>query len=138
MEVFCLEEFKREFYKLKKNNSYNDIEAIIAEFFFGKDVKQFIGLGSKLSGSSDFPFIKMRLKGRGGYRLYYLLFIKDSRLYLMFIHPKTGSLGTENISISFQREIYASLLEAIKTNNLYKLEANDRKLSFTHLAGNSE
>jgi hypothetical protein len=38
MEIYCLEDFKVEFDKLKKKNSYKQIESQIIEYFFNKTV----------------------------------------------------------------------------------------------------
>lgn len=124
MQIFCTEAFKTEFNKLKRKNSYNGIEKDIIEYFFNKTASE-LSSGSLLNASSETPYIKKRLEGRGGFRAYFLLIIKNDCLYLMFIHPKTGSLGYENISNDFKASIYKDVLEAIKTSNLYKLDLDE-------------
>jgi hypothetical protein len=34
------------------------------------------------------------------------LIIKDEKLYLMFVHPKTGALGSENITDESKAYLY--------------------------------
>ena len=97
MTILCLEDFKVQFEKLKKNNSYMSIEKDIIEYFFNKDI-QLLASGTRLNNSDDTPYIKKRLNGSGGFRTYFLLVIKNEKVYLMFLHPKTGSLGYENIT----------------------------------------
>ena len=40
MTILCIEDFKVEFEKLKKKNSYSSIESDIIEYFFDKDIQQ--------------------------------------------------------------------------------------------------
>jgi hypothetical protein len=70
MNIFCLEDFKEEFEKLKKKNSYASIEQDIIDYFFNKDIKDLLS-GTRLNNSNDTPYIKKRLKGSGGFRIYF-------------------------------------------------------------------
>ena len=129
MTIFCLDDFKVQFEKLKKNNSYSSIEKDIIEYFFDKEIHQLTS-GIRLNNSDDFPYIKKRLNGSGGFRLYFLLVIKNEKVYLMFLHPKTGSLGYENITDESKALLYKKVLEGIKANNLYEIEVENNKLIF--------
>ncbi len=129
MEIFCLEDFKVEFEKLKKKNSYSTIEGDIIEYFFQKEITQLMS-GTRLNNSDDTPYIKKRLNGSGGFRVYFLLVIKDEKIYLMFVHPKTGSLGYENITDESKALLYKRVLESIKTNKLYKITLDTNILVF--------
>ena len=129
MTIFCLEDFKIQFEKLKKNNSYSSIEKDIIEYFFDKEISQ-LASGTRLNNSDDIPYIKKRLNGSGGFRIYFLLVIKNERVYLLFLHPKTGSLGYENITDDSKALLYKKVLEGIQTNNLYELTIINNKLSF--------
>jgi hypothetical protein len=123
MEVFCLEDFKVEFEKLKTKKSYNSIEQDIIDYFFNKNVQELCS-GIRLNNSSDAPYIKKRINGRGGFRFYYLLIIKDENLYLMFVHPKTGNMGAENITDESKAYLYKKILDCIKNKELYKMSIN--------------
>ncbi len=129
MTILCLEDFKVEFEKLKKKNSYSSIEQDIIEYFFDKEIQQLTS-GTRLNNSDDTPYIKKRLNGSGGFRIYLLLIIKNEKVYLMFLHPKTGSLGYENITDHSKALLYKKVLECIKTNDLYKVTVEHRKLVF--------
>jgi len=104
--------------KLKK--SYNSIEKDVINYFFGKTVQE-LSSGTRLNNSSETPYIKKRINGKGGFRFYFLLIIKDENLYLMFVHPKTGSLGVENITDESKAYLYKKVLECIKNEELYTL-----------------
>lgn len=121
MKIFCLTEFKVEFDKLKSKNSYNSIENDIIGYFFNKSVQD-LSAGLRLNNSSVTPYIKKRINGKGGFRFYFLLIIKDENLFLMFVHPKTGSLGYENITDESKAYLYKRVLECIKTNDLFELQ----------------
>tara|TARA_R110000868_G_scaffold348409_3_gene609487 strand:+ start:1044 stop:1463 length:420 start_codon:yes stop_codon:yes gene_type:complete len=126
MELYCLEDFKVEFDKLKSKKSYKTIEKEIINYFFGKSTEQLCS-GVRLNHSVDVPYIKKRLGGRGGFRFYFLLVIKNDSLYLMFVHPKTGTQGSENITDESKAYLYKKVLECIQSEDLYKLSLDDSK-----------
>lgn len=126
MNFYCIDDFKVEFEKLIAKNSYKSIETEIIEYFFNKPAEE-LKAGVRLNNSDDQPYIKKRLKGRGGFRIYYLLLIKNDNLYLMFVHPKTGSLGADNITDESKAYLYKKVLECIKASRLYKIELSENK-----------
>lgn len=130
MRILCLEDFKQEFEKLKKKNAYSSIETDIIEYFFNKDIQELMS-GTRLNNSDTTPYIKKRLKGRGGFRVYFLLIIKEENLYLMFLHPKTGPLGYENITDSSKALLYKKVLECIKKKDLLIMTVKGGKIIFT-------
>lgn len=132
MKVYCLVEFKNQFEKLKKNNSYKDLEKDIISNFFGKNTKDFFGNGARLNGTNDAPFIKKRIAGSSGWRFYYLLLIKDDRIYLMYLHPKTGSDGASTTTKEYEKSLYNEVLSCIKSNDLYTVTVSGNKLKFKH------
>lgn len=96
MEIFCTQGFIKEYTKLKKNSSYNDIEQVIIRDIINSNIDS-LKLGARLTGTPDMPFMKKRLSGSSGYRIYFLLLIKGDKVYITFIHPKTGSYGGGNM-----------------------------------------
>jgi len=131
MKIFCLAAFKVEFEKLKSKNSYNSIESDVIDYFFNKSVQD-LSAGTRLNNSSETPYIKKRINGKGGLRFYFLLIIKDENLFLMFVHPKTGSLGYENITDESKAYLYKKVLECIKTKELFEvnLDSEGKKIIF--------
>ncbi len=85
MEIFCTEFFKTEFDKLKRKNSYSGIEKDIIDYFFHKTADE-LASGIRLNGHSEIPYIKKRLDGKGGFRVYFLLIIKNGCLYIKHIY----------------------------------------------------
>lgn len=120
MDIYCLDGFKVEFERLNSKKSYNTIESDLIEYFFDKTVQE-LSSGTRLNNSDETPYIKKRLRGRGGFRCYFLLIIKNEALYLMFVHPKTGSKGSENITDESKAYLYKKVLECINSEDLYKL-----------------
>ena len=120
MEIFCLEDFKDEFDKLKVKKAYWTLEKDIIDYFFNKTIQD-LNSGTRLNNSDETPYIKKRLRGSGGYRVYFLILIKKENIYLMFIHPKTGPDGAENITDESKSALYKKVLASIKTNGLYKI-----------------
>lgn len=105
MEICCLSEFKQQYNKLLKKKSYSSVSSEIYHFFYNKEIEDFRNIGANINNDIKRPFIKKRLKGRGGFRLYYYLYIKNDEVYLAFVHPKTGSLGIENINDDFKIDL---------------------------------
>lgn len=126
MKIFCIEDFKIEFEKLKSKNSYHSIERDIIDYFFNKTVEE-LSSGTRLNNSSTTPYIKKRINGRGGFRFYFLLIIKDEKLFLIFVHPKTGSLGYENVTDESKAYLYKKVLKCIKENELFELTLHSEK-----------
>lgn len=131
MELYCIEDFKVEFEKLKSKKSYKTIEQEIINYFFGKTSQELCS-GTRLNQSVEAPYIKKRLMGKGGYRLYFLLIIRKESLYLMFVHPKTGSHGSGNLTEESKAYLYKKVLDCIESENLYRLSLDDSgmKLNF--------
>ncbi|MCW3085441.1 MAG: hypothetical protein JWP12_2807 [Bacteroidetes bacterium] len=126
MDVYCIQEFKSIVEKLKKNKPYNEIEQDTIDYFFGKTIAE-ISSGANLNNNPSSPYIKKRLSGRGGFRVYYLLLVKDDKTYLIYIHPKTGPEGSPNLTETAKTEFYKKVLQAIESNDLYKLSCNAKK-----------
>jgi hypothetical protein len=61
MIILCLDEFKNEFEKLIRNNSYSSIEIDIIEYFFNKNIQE-LSSGIRLNNSDTIPFIKKELR----------------------------------------------------------------------------
>lgn len=129
MKFYCLERFKTEFDKLSKKRPYKNLEKELIDYFFGKSVEE-LRNGVNLNNNSNTPYLKKRLSGKGGFRFYFLLVIKNECLYFMFVHPKTGPDGASNIADKSKSEIYKEVLEAIKQDNLYELSCVNKKLVF--------
>ena len=126
MVIYCLEDFKVEFEKLISKNSYKSLQKEIINYFFDKTVQD-LASGTRLNGDSETPYIKKRLKGSGGFRCYFLLVLKNEDLYLMFVHPKTGSMGSSNINDESKAYLYKKVLDCIKSDDLYVLSLDDSK-----------
>lgn len=133
MQIFCIEDFKDNIRKLTSKKSYRNIEEDIIEYFFNSEDIQDLRSGTNLNQCNDRPYIKKRLKGSGGYRIYYLLILIDNNVYLMFIHPKTGSVGMDNLSKKTINDLYRKVYDCIKSNDLYLVEpsSDKKRLIFT-------
>lgn len=124
MQVYCIEDFKKEFDKLISKKSYKNLESEIIKYFFNKPIEKLL-TGVRLNNSDETPYIKKRLGGRGGFRFYFLVLIKQDSLYLMFVHPKTGSNAASNVKDDSKALLYKKILSCIQENKLYRLTLND-------------
>lgn len=123
MKVFCLEDFKEEFEKLKKKRAYKTIEKDTISYFFNKK-KEDLCSGTNLNNNLKIPYIKKRIGGSGGFRFYFLLILVKDSLYLMYVHPKTGPDGAANTTNEFRSELIKKIYKSIESNNLYSLTLN--------------
>lgn len=64
MKIFCLEDFKVEFEKLKGKEPYRTLEQDAIIYFFGKSINE-LSSGTRLNNSDDTPYIKKKDKGKG-------------------------------------------------------------------------
>ena len=126
MNIYCIESFKNAFEKLIGKKPYKSLESEIIAYFFDKAISELIS-GTRLNNSLTEPFIKKRIEGSGGFRIYFLIIIKNGDLYFMFVHPKTGSDGADNIDDEYKARLYKNVLNCIKTKNLYLLKLNNEK-----------
>lgn len=131
MVIYCLEEFKNAFDKLKSKNSYKTLEQDTIDYFFNKSAQE-LSSGTRLNHCDQVPYLKKRMGGRGGFRFYYLIMIKNDAVYLMFVHPKTGVFGAENITDESKALLYKKVLHCIETKDFYKLSLDQkgRKIIF--------
>ena len=127
--IYCIEAFKKQVEKLRKNNSHKDINRVLFQFLNHKNIDQF-RTGTLLNKSISHPYIKHDIDGRGGYRLYYLAVIVKECLYLAYIHPKTGSYGSSNTTHEARAEFYRLVAEAIETGALYQVKLASERIAF--------
>ncbi len=135
MKIYCTPDFKSRIEKLSKNKSYKNINTCVGDHFFLERNENKFKNGSNLNSSQKFPFIKARLEGSGGYRVYYYYyFIMDERIYLSYIHPKTGSKGISNIGNKFKSDLIANTAKHISENKLlFELKYDNNTLTFHEL-----
>ena len=132
MNIYCLEDFKLAFDKLKTKKSYRTIEHDLISYFFNKNINQLLS-GTRLNQSDTAPYIKKRIKGSGGFRVYFLILIKNENLYLMFVHPKTGTLGGRNITDKSKTALYKKVYQAIENDDLFELIVENNELVFKEI-----
>jgi hypothetical protein len=132
MTIFCISQFKDVFDKLSTKKAYSGLEADIIDYFFNTTIEA-IKTGDLLNNSTDAPYIKKRLSGSGGYRIYYLVIVKDDNVYLMYVMPKTGPNGADNLKADYIKELYKNVIESIKNKDLFEVTlcAKGESLVFT-------
>jgi hypothetical protein len=132
MKIYCIAAFKNAIEKLAAKKPYKDIMSDVAGYFEGKTINE-ICSGTRLNNSDSAPYIKKRLNGAGGYRLYFLVLIRNDNVFLIFIHPKTGPDGAENISDQSKAQYYKDVLLAIRNFDLLKVVFEQGKILFSEL-----
>ena len=131
MDIYCTDEFYQSFEILRGQKAYRGLESEISEHFLNKPIED-LSSGKRLNNSSTHPLIKKRLNGSGGYRIYYLIKISDSIVLLLFVHPKTGPDGSENITDKHYTLISKQAYDALKNNTYFiiTLDTKTQKLNF--------
>jgi len=133
MIVYAITEFKEEYEKLKKHKSYKNLEKEIINYFFIDKGISDIQSGTRLNNDDLRPYVKKRLAGKGGYRMYFFILIKDENVYLIYVHPKTGKFGVDNIDDDSKALLYKRVLESIQDEDLWSVTHDKRndELVFT-------
>lgn len=129
MKLFCTKEIVDSIKKLEKNNSYKDLRRELYLFFINAKKSNSYYSGTRLNGSSPNPFIKKRLEGSGGYRLYFYIILTKKTLILSSIHPKTGKEGRENLSSFEIKKSQENCLRGLEGNDLFTINLNDTEES---------
>ena len=133
-KLYCTDVFRREIERLRKNNSYASVDQIIIDHYCNATFVQAC-TGDVLSAMPNLLFVKKRLDGSGGYRIYVVAIKRERAIYLGFIHPKTGSYGADNVTPEKKKAILRDVLSANKLEStVYEVtedKQNEGKLVFS-------
>lgn len=110
MELFATQSVVDTIKKLEKKPSYSDLRLLFYDYICKHPSFQDWDSSARLSNMSPIPHIRIRLGGRGGYRVYYVLILKNDEVIISGLHPKTGKKQKSTFS---NEEIKASLREAL-------------------------
>lgn len=130
MTVYCIEQFKLQFHKLSSHKKYPDFVENFSEAIFDQTFDQ-ASHGRNLNSRGVVPYIKKRIKGRGGYRSHLLSMVKDQAIYLLYVYPKRGPLGSSNMDSKVQGELFKVAAKAIENDDLYIVKKEGENLTFT-------
>ena len=87
MNVFCIEDFITEVHDLQKHKPYRGIQKEIIDAIFFKSLEE-LKSGTLLNNDNDRCYIKKRICGSAGYRIYYYLLVVSENIYLPFNLPE--------------------------------------------------
>jgi hypothetical protein len=73
--------------------------------------------------------LKKRLDGRGGFRVYYYIIVNE-KVIISTVHPKSGSLGLENLDMAQVIACMKNAISAYNDNALLTLSADAGRLTF--------
>lgn len=134
MNVYVSKEFKKRFLKLKKKPSYKDIGSLISQLFFDKNFSDLLS-GARIHSIPGKSFIKKRLGGRGGFRIYYIAEETTENIFLLFIHPKYGPFAQSNIQSEEKVSCLRELKEGKRNKTLLLCEkvSGSGEISFSDL-----
>ena len=98
----------------------------VLDFFLNNTLEK-IKTGDLLNGSTTVPFLKKRIPDAGGYRVYFLVIVKDEKVYISYVHPKTGPMGGDNITAEHKKYIQKETYSCILEKKLYELKKCPKK-----------
>ena len=120
-EVYCTNDFIKEFDNLKTKKKCKDLENLVLDYFLNNSF-DIVAAGSRLFGPDHLPYLKKRIPDAGGYRLYFLADINTKKIYINFVHTKTPPLGYANIGLIKKKSLHDSVLVSKNSNTgLFKL-----------------
>jgi len=111
---------ENEFNWVYLKNNHNYLVNLLFEEFNTIDIDG-LKLGTNLLPTNGIYFIKRRIAGSSGYRIYYVFDEKNRKVYFSFIHPKTGLEGIANIGDKFKKSDFNYIFDAVKKNDLKKI-----------------
>lgn len=132
MDLYCTDEFKATFDKLSKEKAYATLEAELISQYCNTTYDAAC-TGDPLSVFPNASYLKKRLEGKGGYRVYVLGVVKKDAIYLTYVHPKTGPYKLASIDMAKKKQLLKDVLAAIKGGKLLKVSEdpiNSGKLLF--------
>lgn len=130
----CTRNFFEEYHKLLKVNAYRWTLPEDMYEFLNHDDPEYFRKGSLLNGNDGFPFVKTRIKGRGGYRVYYFIIYKDDQVILTLLYPKTGQYGAENADKNYLKTLMKDMIEDKKANKLLTIALDHENKSIKFIA----
>jgi len=130
MDIYCLWEFRKEYEKLLKNNSYSYLEEEIIKCFKDQQSAKDCLFGTNLNQSHTTPYIKKDIGGRGGFRLYYIALCDKNILCLGFVHPKKGAKGSDNTTPEFRSQLQKDIFQSLQSNSALKINFINNSIAF--------
>ncbi|MES2826681.1 MAG: hypothetical protein V4687_00935 [Bacteroidota bacterium] len=111
-----------------KNNSYKDLKQLLIDEVLEESAPR--KHCAKISGTPQIPYLKKRLGGRSGYRLYCLLVEFDGKLFLAEIYPKTGSKGIATIDAKEEKRLFELLKTSIVSGDTMQVKLKNDEIVF--------
>ena len=135
MVVYCTFRFFNDIENLKKNKSYSSIMKDVCDYFKDKSTaelhitKDIIQSSSNIYSLNKFRIINcLSNKGKSSsYRCLCGVFLKEDRVILDTIYPKTGSDSIDNLSKEKYKEIAKNIRDSIGANKIYLIDIENGK-----------
>jgi len=130
MRIFCTFKFNERISELQKKNNYANILNDVCDFFKGKNLAELhITRDILQNAAGTFSLNKYRISNSsigagksGSYRCICVCKVKEEKVYIDFIYPKTGADGADNLLASAYKECVKNITAAILEKKLYKLD----------------
>lgn len=135
MQVFCTFHFYNQITTLQKKNNYANIIADICEYFSNKNIEELHQTKDLLVHVPGvYSLNKYRIPNSstgvgksGSYRCICACTVKDNKVYLDYIYPKTGSEGIENLTKQTYKNIAKNISSSISESKIYTIDLAKRQ-----------
>jgi len=107
MELFATQSVVDTIKKLEKKPSYSDLRLLFYDYICKHPSFQNWDSSARLRNMSPIHHIRIRLGGRGGYRVYYVLNLKNDEVIISGLHPKTGKKQNLHFRMRRLKSLYA-------------------------------
>lgn len=112
--------------KMEKKPSYSNLRLLFYGFIKSHETAESWKVGSLLNRGAEWPFVKGRIAGRSGYRIYYLILIKQDEVIISAIYPKFGSLGINTLGHEARNAAYSDSILAYKSRDMRLVIIDDK------------
>ena len=142
MKVFCTGNFLSIINNLEKKNNYSNILIDVCLYFSDKNIEELHITKDILRNSPGISSInKYRIPNssigigkRGSYRCISMCNVKNDKIFIDFIYPKTGSEGSDNVTKEGIKEIAINITNSIQSGDIYEVDLKNEQI--TDLKGN--
>lgn len=129
MQVYVTHTVAAEIVKIEKKPSYANLRLLLYKFVISHPTAASCLIGTRLNIGAAWPFVKVRLGGRGGYRLYYSILIKEEELIISAVYPKFGALSIKTLGPEATNRAYSEAITSCKSRNMLPVTLDHEKQS---------
>lgn len=141
VRLFCTERVKGDIEKLEKKGSYADIRSLIFDYLIKNNTGQLWMSGTKFRiGNPNYHCVKRYFKGRGRFRIYYVVTVKGDQVTLSAFYPKTGNASDSATDLTDKGIVVVleETYESIKSKSRWEIIPDEENKSIDFIKEKSD